>query len=74
MIKIDRWVDINSKEFELLENTKSIKKFIVFSVKVGAVIPDNNGRLFVGGNKNMPLHDNFNSNIIGYRISTMAAN
>lgn len=78
MITIDRWVDIDSDEYEKLPNPKGCKRLIERGLACGAMIVDKEGRIFcdtfdpkVG---KIPLNDTYKGQTIGFRIPSRAAN
>ncbi len=77
-IKVERWVDIDSEECALMDNTPEFTKQIL---KLGFQSPaflflDSDGRIF-GDSKDgkyYPFHFEYGKQLIGYRICKKAAN
>lgn len=74
MIKIDRWLDIESEEFKKLDDASSIRQFMLRGLKCEAIKPDNNGNLYTNDNLRNPLHDKIDGELIGYKWSAKASN
>lgn len=70
-IIIDRWIDISSFEFMLIEDHKMIKSIVKRSIELKAIKTDKNGNLYDNEN---PIHAELNGKLVGLRCAELAAN
>lgn len=77
-IHVDRWIELYSEEWRMLDETPEFTKQIV---KLGFKEPaylftDTNGRIWGKGEdgRYYPFHFNHGAKVIGYRITKRAAN
>jgi hypothetical protein len=77
-VKIDRWVEVDSKEHrDLDENPSMARKWINLGLREPAYLfTDVNGRVWGKGEngKYYPFHFKSGKSLIGYRLSERAAN
>jgi len=77
VITIDRWIDLDSEEWNKLPDPKGGKRFIERALACNALIADSNGRLFsnpMDGSKGIPLNDNLDGKVVGIRYPAKASN
>jgi hypothetical protein len=80
IVKINRWVDVDSKEFKEMSSpaeiilTKKVVKAISF--KDSGISTDELGRIWSKNEDGSfwPLHSEIGKEIIGFKVSKMAAN
>jgi len=71
--KVERWIDLYSSEFELLENFAWIRRFTLRAIDLNAVVIDTDGRLFML-DKITPIHAELGKQLVGLRYSNKAMN
>jgi hypothetical protein len=78
MITIDRWIDINSPEYDLTPEAKSGRRLIERGLACAALITDKDGRIFCNpidpNAEKIPLNDTYKGQTIGFRIPARASN
>lgn len=52
-----RWIDLNSKEFKALPNFEKTLLFTIKAVRLGAMIADRHGNLYINNGSNTPIVD-----------------
>lgn len=70
-INIKRWIDLESPEFETIENPSVIKKLVKRGVELGAIQVDKNGYMKSGENI---IHVEIGTELVGLRYSSKASN
>lgn len=68
---IERWVDIDSKEFSSIEHANILRQAFQDGIEEGHISVDTHGYLW---KDKMPVHTEINGEIVKIRISTKAAN
>ncbi len=76
-IKIDRWIDIDSKEWRELDDDPGLtKKFLKLGFEESYLFTDTDGRVWGKGEdgRYYPYHFSSGKKKIGYRLPKKAAN
>lgn len=77
MIQIERWVDIDSSDYNMLSDPKGGKRLIERGLACKALRADKDGRIYTNpldGSVGIPLNDTLNGQTIGFRYPSKAAN
>ena len=70
-INIDRWIDMDSAEFQTIENHGWIRRFTLRSIELGAVTVDKAGYIW---HNEHPVHAELDGKFVGLRYSAKAVN
>ncbi len=70
-INIDRWIDMDSKEFQTIESHGWIRRFTLRAIELGAVTVDKAGYIWA---KEHPVHAELDGKYVGLRYSAKAVN
>ena len=77
-IKIDRWIDITSDEYQKLPDPKGGLLLIKMGLRSKALMTDKDGRIFSNpinpDGEKIPLNDNYKGQVVGFRDPAKAAN
>lgn len=68
---IKRWIDLESPEFEKVENPNAIKKLVKRGLELGAITIDKHGYMKSGDNI---IHVEIGSELVGLRYTLKAVN
>lgn len=78
MITIDRWIDINSEEYEKLPDPKGGRLLIKIGLRSKAMMTDKHGRIYSNptdpNKEKIPLNDTYKGQTVGFFIPARAAN
>lgn len=70
-IDLDRWIDMNSDEFKLIENHGWIRQKTLRAVELGVITVDRAGYMWFN---DTPIHAELDGKLVGLRYAVKAVN
>jgi len=74
MIKVERWIDINSEEYKRCSDPKGGRRLIERGLACKALMVDSEGRIYTNGEEKIPLNDTLDGKLVGFRYPARASN
>ena len=74
MVKVDRWIDIDSAEAQKIEKYSFVKKIVTIGMEEGIIKANNDGQLWVIRGEGNPVHADLDGNLVGLLYKAKAPN